>query len=77
MDCREFLEFLMNYLDGELEEGQRSVFEQHMFVCPPCGDYLKAYEDTIRLGRFACKDSVVPEDVPEELVSAILAARRA
>lgn len=77
LSCREFVEFLMDYLDGELGEGERRVFEAHVGDCPPCGTYLETYRETVRLGRTVCSDAAdpVPEDVPEELVHAILAAR--
>jgi anti-sigma factor RsiW len=79
MRCREFVEFLMGYLDDELDPEPRRVFEQHMQMCPPCGVYLDTYRDTIRLGKFACNEDAggVPDDVPDELIRAILAARNA
>lgn len=78
MNCREFVDFLMSYLDGELEPESARVFEEHMFLCPPCLSFLDTYKDTIRLGRFACEEQGGParEEVPEELIQAILAARR-
>ena len=77
ISCREFVDFLMRYLDQELAEGERSSFEQHIADCPPCGVYLDQYRDTVRLERQICPDpdGDVPEDVPEELVAAILTAR--
>jgi len=78
MTCREFVEFLMAYLDGELPEAQRRVFETHMEVCAACVNYLASYEATVEAGRRLAQEggNPVPEDVPEELVEAILAARR-
>jgi len=78
MNCKEFVEFLMEYLDGGLDSSQRATFEEHMVDCPGCETYLDTYSDTIRLGRECLCDSPdgpVPHDVPEELVAAILAAR--
>jgi predicted anti-sigma-YlaC factor YlaD len=79
MTCKEFVDFLMSYLDHELESAQNGVFEGHLDACPPCRDYLKTYEETIRLGKLACgeQDGGVPEDAPERLIQAILAARNA
>jgi predicted anti-sigma-YlaC factor YlaD len=79
MNCREFVDFLMSYLDEEIEAAPRRVFEEHMRLCPPCGVYLDTYRDTIRLGKFACKEdaSGLPDEVPDELIRAILAAREA
>lgn len=77
MTCREFVEFLMAYLDEELPGGQRRVFEGHLQDCPPCKTYLETYRETVELGRRVCDGEVAPpEDVPESLVRAILAARR-
>ena len=76
MNCRDFVDFLMAYLERELEQRQREVFEEHMGDCPSCRDYLVTYEDTIRLGKLACSDTGdVPEEAPEALIRAILAAR--
>jgi predicted anti-sigma-YlaC factor YlaD len=79
MNCREFVDFLMSYLDGELESDPSRIFEEHMELCPPCLAYLDTYRDTIRLGKFACQDAEgpPPEDAPEQLIRAILAARQA
>jgi predicted anti-sigma-YlaC factor YlaD len=77
MTCREFVEFVMGYLEEELGERERAVFEEHIEACPPCLTYLDTYRETVRLGRSVCgPDDEVPPDVPEELVRAILAARR-
>ncbi len=77
MNCKEFLDFLMRYLDHELPEGQGEVFEEHMRLCPACQDYLDTYRETIQLGKAACcdEDGSLPGDVPEKLIQAILAAR--
>ena len=77
MKCREVAEFLMEYLDGALGEAERRVFEGHIEDCPACVNYLETYRETVRLGKSVCApDAEVPPDVPEELVQAILSARR-
>ena len=78
MTCRDFVEFIMAYLDGELDEAPRTTFEEHLSMCPHCKDYLATYEQTIRMGRKACAepDDPVPEQVPDELVKAVLEARK-
>jgi anti-sigma factor RsiW len=77
--CRELVEFLMAYVDGELSEAERTEFHSHLAQCPPCVAYLKTYELTIRLTKRAmeCQQHAPPEPCPEELVRAILAARAA
>jgi anti-sigma factor RsiW len=77
--CREFAEFMADYLSGELPPETRAQFERHLTVCPNCVAYLSNYRDTIALGRqvFADDDEAVPGDVPDDFVQAILASRRA
>jgi anti-sigma factor RsiW len=78
MTCRELVAFLMDYLDGLLSEPERMCFEEHLGECPDCVAYLATYREAIRLGKEACAagNDSIPTDVPEELVRAILAARR-
>lgn len=74
--CREVLDFLAAYLGGELAPDVEAAFERHLRACPPCCDYLAGYRETVRLARDAwAEDEPVPDDVPEELVRAILASR--
>jgi anti-sigma factor RsiW len=75
--CREFVEFLAEYLAGELSPANQAEFEFHLTDCLDCILYLQSYEVTIRLGKAVCSDldALVPADVPEELIQAILAVR--
>lgn len=76
MTCREFVDFLMDYLSGELLPDVRSNFEWHLDVCPNCVRYLETYKTTITLERLAFHDEEeVPPSVPEELIRAILDSR--
>jgi len=78
MTCREFIEFVWQYLDEKLPREQRETFDEHLAVCPGCVNYLSNYNETIRLvGKaFGGPDADLPDDVPEELITAILDARR-
>jgi len=76
--CKEFEDFVLSYLDDELPKQQRALFELHMRLCRECREYLAAYQRTIEIGREAFKsaDETLPEDVPEDLIKAILEARK-
>lgn len=76
--CRELIEFLHLYLEGELAPDRVLEFERHLAVCDSCLHYLSTYKETISLGKAACRDLDAPVgvEVPEELVAAILSARR-
>lgn len=76
MTCREFAEFLHAYLAGEMPEEQRQAFRRHLQLCIDCEHYIGTYQHTVHACRLlGSEHSTVPPEVPEELVSAILAAR--
>lgn len=75
--CRQFVEFLLEYITGGLAQAQREEFESHLAACTACVTYMNTYLETIKLGRAAFEDleGSVPEEVPEELVQAVLLTR--
>ena len=76
LSCRELIEFLAAYLDDELAPEERAAFEIHLSLCPYCVDYLATYRKTIHLGKQAlASETEILEEVPADLVDAILAAR--
>lgn len=72
--CREFEDFIMDYLEGELPERQEKLFERHLRVCRECREYLAAYERTVDVGKAALGPDYepVPDDVPDDLIKAVL-----
>jgi len=76
--CREFVEFLDDYLEGRLGQDQLEEFNNHLSGCPPCVTYMRTYRDATALTRAALADPAepLPQTVPEGLVVAIMAARR-
>lgn len=78
MTCNEVLDFLNDYLDGALPWRQRLAFNLHILLCRHCRRYLASYLETMRLTRtLENEPSSQLTPVPEELLQAILAARRA
>ncbi len=77
MTCAELDGFLVDYLDGTLPRSRRRVFALHLFLCRECRAYLERYRRAIAMGQAVLEDpTAVSGDVPEDLVRAILAARR-
>lgn len=76
MNCREYVDFLMSYVNGELPPEQAAAFKQHISDCPPCIHYLDTYKDTLELEKqaYAVQEALF-EEAPEKLVNAILVAR--
>jgi len=78
MNCREFTEFLDEYLSGNLPADELAEFENHLAECPTCVAFLDSYQKTIALEKAVFvgpEDAPLPAEVPEELVQAILRAR--
>ena len=73
ISCKELVDFVMRYLDGELPEGQRAVFDQHLKDCPPCEHYLDSYKPTVALEKDCAK---TPPKLPESLVRGIVEAMK-
>jgi anti-sigma factor RsiW len=76
--CREFATFIGDYLAGELAEDTRRIFDGHLRLCENCRRYVMSYAQTVKLGRRAFDDESegLPSDIPEDLVQAVLSARR-
>jgi len=77
--CREFVEFLDDYLSLAIPEVDRRAFDAHLAACPSCVAYMKTYKATVRAGKRMLGDpsrSPALADIPEELVRAVLAACR-
>jgi anti-sigma factor RsiW len=77
LSCRELVEFLAEYLAGRLPPAVLERFRAHLAGCPDCETYARTYAQAVRLGRGAvlCPDEALPEDVPADLLRAVLAAR--
>ena len=64
--CREFADFIADYLSNELPAKVRTAFDDHLRVCSNCRKYLTSYEETVKLGKraFEDEDAVLPPEVP-------------
>lgn len=60
--CKELVDLLADYLEGQLEPEVARELDQHLADCPPCLNFLKTYRATTRLIR-----EVACEDIPAEL----------
>lgn len=72
--CEEVITFLWAYLGGELPPEKAAEFERHLAVCPSCVNYIETYKKTVELSRGTLEP--VTEEMPEDLLRAVLAARR-
>jgi len=77
MTCREFADFIADYLADELPPAIHARFADHLRRCANCRRYLAGYERAVALGKraFDADEAALPATVPDDLVKAILAAR--
>ncbi|MDP1826480.1 MAG: zf-HC2 domain-containing protein [Archangium sp.] len=60
--CKDSVELLLEYLDGELTDELRAKLEAHLGGCSPCEDFLKGYKATPGLCRKA-----LAREIPKEV----------
>ncbi len=77
LNCHQIEEFIDSYLDESLSWRRRALFRSHLLMCRDCRSYIGAYKRAIALGSRVFDDPAgpPPDDVPEELVKAIMRAR--
>jgi mycothiol system anti-sigma-R factor len=71
-DCREAVELLYHYIDGELTEERRVLISHHLDDCPPC---MKAFDFEVELRVVVsqrCRDRV-PDALQERIARTISA----
>ena len=78
LTCKQFDDFMVDFLDRELPLPQRISCWMHLKMCRQCAKFVRQYEETISLGKqaFGDPDDPVPDSVPEDLINAAVAHRR-
>ena len=78
LTCKEFDDFMLDYLEGGLPVWQKFMCWMHVKMCRECAYFVQKYRRVITLGKdaFQSPDGMLPDYVPEELVKAALANRR-
>jgi anti-sigma factor RsiW len=67
--CRQVVELVTDYLEGDLPEPLRAAVERHLSECPPCGDYVEQMRATAAALRQVRIESISPV-ARDELVAA-------
>ena len=62
--CKESIDLLLAFLDGEMPEDEERHLNEHLSGCPPCVDFLRTYRATPSL----CKRAL-GRKMPSELAS--------
>jgi mycothiol system anti-sigma-R factor len=67
VNCAELIEKLMDYLDGELVEEQRTTVKVHLDGCQNCTFILESYTHTVRVVKKLPRCGKLPETVEARL----------
>ena len=77
LSCLDLVNEVTEYLDGELDEGQRERFERHLEVCDGCRAALDQFQTVIRLvGRLTPADVAGIDAVTRDRLMAMLRVAR-
>jgi len=68
-DCRQVLEQIELYLDGELGSSQHAEIHLHLEACGPCLDHSEFQRRLKELLRARCGCDQVPADLLERIRS--------
>lgn len=69
--CREVVELITAYLEGDLDDAERARVEEHLSRCDGCTNYLEQMRIAIRLTGM-----LTEEQIPEEQKASLLSAFR-
>lgn len=58
--CRELVELLSAYLDGDLPPAEAARVDEHVADCDGCDMVLDEFRDTIRLTGMLSEDAITP-----------------
>ena len=64
--CKDAIDLLLHYLDGDMPAETKAHLEEHLGGCVPCEEFLKTYKATPGLCREALR-SKMPEALSRNL----------
>lgn len=64
--CKDAIDLLHAYLEGELPAEQKAALEAHLGSCEPCVDFVATYRQTPALCKKAL-EAKMPKDLADSL----------
>ena len=65
--CKECIELLHDYLEGELTLEINASLEEHFEDCPPCIAFVNTYKSASRLCKVTLESNDIPDAVKNKL----------
>ena len=69
--CKECLDLLYDYLEGDLDSETTKSLEEHFEDCPPCISFLNTYKSTTNICRETLSQTKIPEAVRDSLLKVL------
>tara|TARA_Y100001936_G_scaffold200207_1_gene201871 strand:- start:195 stop:428 length:234 start_codon:yes stop_codon:yes gene_type:complete len=69
--CKECLDLLYDYLEGELDLETAQSLEEHFEDCPPCISFLNTYKSTTNICRETLSQIEIPQAVRDSLLKVL------
>ncbi|MBI4562838.1 MAG: zf-HC2 domain-containing protein [Candidatus Rokubacteria bacterium] len=66
--CRDIVELLGEYLDGELDPGTAEALKKHLADCQECTAFINTYRGTVRTAR-QLRVAQIPPQLRERLLA--------
>lgn len=66
--CRDMVELLGEYLDGELDRATAEALRARLADCRECTAFLNTYRGTVRLAR-RLREEQIPQQLRERLLT--------
>ena len=60
-NCKESIDALLPFLDGEMSPEDEEHLRQHLNGCPPCVEFVRTYRATAPLARKSLVKAMPPE----------------
>ena len=69
--CKECLDLLYDYLEGDLDQKTTNSLEEHFQDCPPCISFLNTYKSTTKICRNTLNQVEIPGAIRETLLKVL------
>lgn len=67
MTCRELVELVNRYLEGDMGAEERQVFEEHLAFCEGCENYVRQMKQTVKVVG-TLKEEQIPAPALDKLM---------
>jgi anti-sigma factor RsiW len=61
MTCQELAQLVTDYWEGALEAADRTAFERHLSLCPPCVEFVEQMRATVEATGRVPVEAITPE----------------